>query len=594
MLKPFDTSILFEGVEKSRKAVKREAKSKQEFFEITPDIVEENKFLNTSKAKPRDFRHLIAIGYDPFKNAGDYYYDAEAGQRAIDFFRNELHFTKGKYKGKPFIPEPWQEDVISCIFGWKRKSDGIRRYRSVFVYIPRKAGKSQLIAGIALYSFYCDRENDAEIYIGARGRDQANTLYKMCRSMVKQNPDLDRESEIHETPKEIRATWDDSLVKAISGDALSQHSLSPSMGIIDELHAQRNGDLLEAIDTGMGERGQPILIMITTADIDRASICNDELEIAQAIRDRQIIDPTYLPIIFETPSDADWRDEEVWKKANPNYPITPTKDYMEGKVRKAERSQIALANFKRLNLNMKTSSLEGWLDMDAWRLGSEKFNEDEMAGKDCYLAFDLASKLDLCALVLFFPDSLRLVVRVYCPRDAIDRDKTGYYREWLEDKELKISGDKTTDYRFIRADIEEFDKKFNIKQIGFDPHNANTLIAELEDLFQRRLEEDENFMLEFTQTYSNYCDPAKEFEAMILNQSLKHNSRVLDWMAANVIVKEGPSGDIMPRKPKRNSPLKIDGITASIMAIALWLQVREKEEEPGFNVYDLNDYVKDD
>jgi phage terminase large subunit-like protein len=535
------------------------------------------------------FSCLKKIGYDPYLNSDGYYYDEESAQRAIDFFKNELRFTKGKYKGKPFIPGPWQDDFIRCIFGWRRKSDGLRRYRDVFLYVPRKAGKSQLISGVALYCFFCDGENDAEVYIGARDREQAKTLYKMCKSMVVQNETLKDDVTIYATSNEIKASWDDSIVKAISGDALSQHSLSPSVGIIDELHAQRNGDLVEAIETGMGEREQPLFVKITTADIDRTSLCNDELDLAKSIRDGKIINARYLPVIYETDKKENWRDPKVWKRVNPTFPITPTEDYMKSQAAKAEYSLSALASFKRLHLNMKTSSLEGWINMDYWRIGSEKFKEDELRGQECYAAFDLGSKIDLCAVVLFFPDIMKLVCRFYCPKTAIENDKTGHYQEWCELGELKESGEERTDYRHIHNDLLAFDKEFVVKKVAFDPHNANILVGQMEEEgFEERL-------VEFTQTYRNFTDPAKEFESLILDKKLKHNSRVLDWMAANVTIREGPSGDVMPQKPKRNSPLKIDGIPAAIMAVGLWMRDRDENDiAKGQLVYDLEDYLEED
>ena len=539
-----------------------------------------------------DFQLLKDIGYDPYANAGDYYYDPAAADDIINFFKKELKFTKDIWKGKPFIPYPAQEERLRCMFGWKRKSDGQRRYRVVFLYIPRKNGKSEEAAGIANYCLFCDNVNDAEIYIGARDREQALTLYNMAESMVKQNDSLDSECLCYATNKEIRASWDNSKIKAIPGDALGQHSLSPSVGIIDELHAHRTGDLLAAIRTGMGGRQEPLLIIITTADIDKPSVCNEELGYARAVRDGKIRNLRYLPIIYETEKDADWKDEKVWISANPNYPNTPNKDYMIEQVLLAEKSLRIELEFKRYNLNMITANIEGWIKMEYWRLGNKEFDESELEGQDCYLAFDLGSKIDLCAILLFFPESMKLVCRFYCPKAAVENDTTGHYYEWVEAKELLVSGKQRTDYRDIENDILDFKKRFNIKKIAFDPHNANILVARLTEEFASEIEDDEDFIQEFVQSFRNFTDPAKEFESLVLDEKLKHNSRILDWMAANVTIREGPSGDIMPQKPKRNSPLKIDGIPAAIMAIGLWMtDNKEGDEYHGEGVYNLEDYI---
>jgi phage terminase large subunit-like protein len=536
---------------------------------------------NKVTTKKYKFKHLP--GYDPYADSEGYYFDYDEGIRAVSFIEKFIKLTKAEWKGKPFILEDWQKDFIICLFGWFDELSKLRRYSTVFVYVPRKNGKSQLIAAIACYCFFCDEENDAEIYIGARDRGQALTLWKMVESMIKQNDDLWEKVDSHKTEKEIRARWDDSIIKAISSDALSQHSSMPSVAIIDELHAQRDDKLIEALETGQGSRENPLMIYITTADLDRPSICNEELERAQSVRDGVTINADYLPIIFETPKDADWKDEETWKKANPTYPITPKRDFLIKKCNAAKNSPRKESSFKRLYLNMKTNTIEGWLNMDYWRLCAEDFDENDLKGQDCYIGFDLASKIDLTSMIAYFPEGGHLVDRFYAPDLAIYNDVTGHYQEWKDFDYITCSGEKTTDYRYMIEDIKLFRELFNIKCLCFDPHNANILIAMLEEMFEKEIEEDENFLLEFKQTYTNYNESSKEFERKIIEGEMRHNSPILDWMAANVVIREGPSGDIMPQKPKRNSPLKIDGIAASVMALGGWMMHNDQEDE---NVYE--------
>jgi phage terminase large subunit-like protein len=528
--------------------------------------------------KKYPFKHLP--DYDPYRDAGDeFYYDHDEAEKAISFFKNELTLTKGKWKGQPFIPFDWAQDVIRCIFGWRYKEDKTRRYSKALIYVPRKAAKSQLISGIANYIFYTEKEPDNEIYIAAKNRDQATVLYRMAQEMVLQNEKLEEDVEFKETSKEMLASWDNTKMKVVSADGGSAHGLSPGLTIVDELHTQRDNMLIEGLTTGMGAREQPLTFFITTADLDRPSVCNDELDYAKAVRDGRIKNARYLPVIFECPKDADWTDPKVWAKYNPSYPITPSKKFLEDQIQKAKFKKTEEISFKRLYLNMKQSSNEAWLNMDAWRLGTEDFNEEDLKGLDCYMSWDLSSKLDLNALLLWFPDSGRYICRFYCSKESIERDKSGHYAEWLDDGYLTVAGDKTIDYRYIKADIMKFRKLYNVKRIGYDPFESAMLVSELIDEGFEKYKVDKDTgktiedgqLHEFRQTYQNYTEPAKEFEAMIIEEKLKHNSPVLDWMAANVTIRTNPSGGFMPQKPKKGSPLKIDGIVCCIMCIGCWI-----------------------
>lgn len=552
-------------------------------FSDTGAEIEQVKKKTKLKIRSCTFSHLKKTGYDIYAGAEDYYYDPVKATQALNFFEEELSLTLGEWKGQPFIPFGWARDVIMALFGWYNKKTNLRRFSISFIYVPRKNAKSELVAGIANYEFFSANEPDNEIYIGARDRGQASTLHDMASKMVLHNPKLSSEASIYKSTKEIRSNWDSSHLQAVSADAPSQHSKSPGMVIIDELHTQRNDYLIEALRTGMGARKQPMTIYISTADFDRPSICNEELAYAKSVRDNPKLNPEYLPVIYEAATDADWTSEKVWKKCNPSYPVTPNKKFLSDWVREAKNNPRKESTFKRLYLNMKTATSEGWLKMEIWRMGNEDFKESELEGQKCYMGLDLASKIDLSSLAMFFPESCRLVLRFYCPQLAVTEEKTGHYEEWIDDGEMVISGESITDYRFIRADIEKFAKIYDVRQIGFDPHNANNLINELTDIFQHILDSRPDFMIEFGQTYANYCDPCKTFEAMVIENTLKHNSAILNWMASNVSIKEGPSGDIRPVKPSRGSPLKIDGIVASIMAIGLATKDKDNEEP---NIYE--------
>ncbi len=522
-------------------------------------------------SKKYSFPHLPE--YDPWRDAnGIYAYYPKDAKSALDFFENELRFTKGSFKGHPFVPADFQKDIIRCLFGFKRISDGVRRYRKFFLYIPRKNGKSEFVAGISNYIMYCDHENDAEIYVGARDRGQALTLYNMIKGMIEQNEELQDDVEFRATYKEILANWDNSKIQAISSDALSAHSLSPHIGIIDEVHAQPNGDLITAITSGMGARDQPLTILITTADLDRPSICNEELDYAKSVRDAKIINPRYLPIIYETPKKSDWQSEEIWKIANPNYPITPTKDFMENAVLEAQGNPRKISDFCRYNLNMQTSNVEGWIDAEQWRACQAEFVERQLFHRKCWGAIDLSSKVDISCFTLLFETGEVLLYAYTCKR-MVEKDKTGKYGPWVTAGLLKVAGEDRIDYDYIRADMENVEKKFDIAQWGYDPWNASQFVLQLE-----KEEEFKEKMVEFRQGMISMNEPSKEFEALLKAGDLKHNNEVLDWMASNVTVYEDANGNIKPMKFQKDSPLKVDGIVTTVMCVGLRMVDKQEEE----------------
>jgi phage terminase large subunit-like protein len=529
---------------------------------------------------PKKYPFKYLPGYDPYRDAGnEYYFNEKVALRYVKFIENELKFTKDKWKGKPFKLTGWQRDSLMCLFGWLRKTDDIRRYRTFFLYIPRKNGKSEFIAAIANAIFFIEKVHGAEIYIGARDRNQASTLYNMVLQMIMQNSDLDSEITALSTSKEIKAHWDSSKIQAISSDALSIHSLSPSVGIIDEVHAQPNGDLIEALETGQGAREQPLMILITTADIDRPSVCNEELEMAKAIRDGQINNPRYFPMIFETPKDSNWRSEETWKKANPTYPITPSKDFMEASATKAEKSLRKLANFKRYNLNMITSNVEGWLNMDDWAECKQNYEPEDLKGKECFGAVDLSMSRDMSSFCLLFDEGYESLCWFYTTEEAVRRDKSNHYQEWVDEGLLKIAGETSIDYEYIRADIKAAAEMFTILQIGYDPYNATQ--------FAKQLEVTDGFeMIKFSQGYGSINEPAKEFENLISEHTFQNNNKILTWQAGNVCIIEDHNANIKPVKTNRDSPLKIDGIVCLVMCTGLKI-LKDLDEMSTYNDNDL-------
>lgn len=515
-----------------------------------------------------EWRELLAVipGYDSIASADDGdWFDTDAARTAIDFFHECLVMIEGDKAGHPFMLERWQQAIIAAIFGWKRE-DGTRRYREAFIYVPRKNGKTPLAAGMVLLAMFTDHEPGAQIYSAAAEREQAALVFRHASGMILREPELEARSKIYKTFKSIEFAEENTVYKALSADADTKHGLNVHCAVIDELHAHANRDLVDVLVTGTGSRRQPIIVYITTADYDRPSICNEKHDYACKVRDGIIKNHAFLPVVYEAFPDDDWTDPAVWAKANPNLNVSVRMEYLQNECAKAKDQPTYENTFKRLHLNMKTQQDVRWLSMAAWDGCDETFDIDDMEGRKCYAAMDLASTTDTATFVMLFPDGdhFNLWLDVWIPADRAkereDRDRVPYMT-WAKAGHLKTTPGNVIDYDYIKRDIAAHRKRFDIQAIAYDPWNATQIALQLKD------NEGMN-MLEFRQGYQSMNEPMKVFEKLVIEKRIRHcGNPVLRWMASNVAAKIDPAGNIKPDKAKSTG--RIDGMVSAIMATGL-------------------------
>lgn len=495
-----------------------------------------------------------------------FYFDEEEAQRACDFFPRFLCHTKGPMAGKPFDLEPWQIKVTRDIFGWKR-ADGSRRYRTVYIFIPRKNGKSSWGAGLATYLLSADGEEGAEVYSVAGDRKQAGIVFNIAKTMVQKSKALSKRLKCFK--RTIVYSQTSSTYEVLSSDAPLQHGLNPHGVLFDELHVQPDRELADTMDTATGARRQPLIIYMTTAGHDKQTICGEVHDYAVKVSKGIIKDDSFLPVLYGADAEDDWTDPKTWKKANPNLGVSIPESYLSDKCNKA-REVVAYENtFKRLHLNMWTQQTTKFLPIEKWdasgKAGGE-FSENDLAGRPCYAGLDLASTTDVAALVYVFPfedGSFKTVCRFFVPEQTIaDRSKgqSDNYALWARMGLLfKTEGD-VIDHRHIFKVIEEDSKKFNIKEIAFDRWGATQIIQEIIGLGL--------VVVPTGQGFVSLSAPTKELLRLVLSKKFHHGGNaVLRWMADNLEVKTDPAENVKPVKPKHNSPLKIDGIVAAVMAL---------------------------
>jgi phage terminase large subunit-like protein len=510
-------------------------------------------------------------GYDPQATADGAKFYAARARAAVSWFHENLQHLEGEWRGTAFRLEPWQQAIVMNLYGWLQP-DGTRRYREALIYIPRKNGKTILCAGLALHAFFCDDEPGAQIIAAAAERGQAEILRTVATHQVARESVLLEQTEVKNYAMWLKA---DPLTrfKAVSAEAGTKHGMNPHIVTLDELHAQKDRNLVEALRTGMGSRRQPLFLFLTTADYQRESICNEVYEHACKVRDGVIPDPSFLPVIYEAQPDDDWTDEEVWKKANPNYGVSVKPSFLKSECAKAQSRPSEVDSFRRLYLNIRTNAELAAIDIRQWdKGGQETYAElkESLRGRRAFGGLDLSRRIDLTAFDLWFPDDNAVLSWFWIPRagavQAQERDRVPYL-VWAKDDYLTLIDGDVIDYNDVEVGILEACKGFDVINAAFDPKFATEIVQRLSD---KGLE-----MVEFNQTAANYNAPCKELEAYIADGKIRHGGQpVLRWNAANLMWKRDANDYIRPDKIKSTG--RIDGMVALLMAIGQSLEAEEK------------------
>jgi phage terminase large subunit-like protein len=509
-------------------------------------------------------------------------YSARLADHAVAFI-TQLRHTKGEWAGKPFDLFPWQEQIVRDVFGIVNRQDNFRQFRTVFVEIPKKQGKSELAAAVALYLLCADNEPGAEIYGCANDRKQASIVFDVARDMVLQNPVLRGLCKINESQKRIIYLPSRSFYTAVSSEVNTKFGLNVHGCIFDELLGQTDRKLYDVMTSGSGAaRRQPLNFVITTSGYDRTSICWEVHSKALDIIESRKIDATFYPVVYCAPIEADWADPDVWKACNPSLGKTVTMEYMLNACESAKQNPAEEMIFRQYFLCQWTNSAVRFMPMDKYDKGNEPFLPEELEGRECYGGLDLASTDDIAAFVLVFPpeDSegkYYVLPYFWIPRENMARrvrkDHVPYDK-WEKQGFLTATEGNVIHYDFIEQKIAELNDKYHIMQIAFDRWGAIQMVQNLEGKdFQ---------MVPFRQGYISYSPPTKELMRLVLDERFIHGGNpVLRWMFDNVCAETDAAGNIKPSKNK--STEKIDGAVAAIMALDLAVRSFAK---PTGSVYD--------
>ena len=500
----------------------------------------------------------------PFK-AKDSTYDKDAADYAVMFIEQLCH-TKGTWAGKPFELIDWQEQIIRDIFG-TIKPNGYRQFNTAYIEIPKKQGKSELAAAVALLLTCGDGEERAEVYGCAADRQQASIVFEVAADMIRMCPALNKRCKILSASKRIVYLPTNSFYQVLSAEAYSKHGFNIHGVVFDELHTQPNRKLFDVMTKGSGDaRMQPLYFLITTAGTDVNSICYETHQKAKDILEGRKIDPTFYPVIYGADEGDDWTDPKVWKKANPSLGITVGIDKVEASCEQAKQNPAEENAFRQLRLNQWVKQAVRWMPMDKWEACGEPFNAEMLEGRGCYGGLDLSSTTDLTAFCLVFPpedeDEPYYVLPYYwVPEDTLDlRVKRDHvpYDLWEKQGYIKTTEGNVIHYSYIEKFIEELGERFNIREIAYDRWGATQISQDLESTGFT--------VVPMGQGFASMSPPTKELMNLTLQRKVAHGGHpVLRWNMDNICIRTDPAGNIKADKSK--STEKIDGAIAMIMAL---------------------------
>jgi len=457
-------------------------------------------------------------------------FDTARADEAVKFI-NLLQHTKGKWSGQPFALERWQEKIVRDIFGTVTHQ-GKRQYRTVYVEIPRKNGKTTWAAAMADYMLFMESQHDpeAEIYSAAADRDQASLVFNQAASMIRKSPALLKQCNIIDSQKRIVFYKTGSFYRAIAADAPSAHGYNASCVIVDELHTQPNRELVDTLITSQGAREEPLTIFLTTAGYDQNSICWEYHDYAGQIEKGVIEDDTFYGVIYAADEKDDWEKLATWKKANPNFGVSVNEEFLKQEARRAKQVPAYQNTFKRLYLDIWTAQEERWLDLAAWDASASLVVPERLKGRQCYAGLDLSSTTDITALVLVFPGDdgyYDVVPYFWLPKedlaDRVKRDKVRY-DIWAKQGLVELTEGNVIDYGAIVEKLKDLWKVYDIKEIAYDRWGASKLIQDLQA---------QGFtVVPFGQGFASMTAPTKELLNLVLAQTLRHGGNpVLRWMA---------------------------------------------------------------
>ena len=559
--------------------------------------------MNKSKFKEPKHYWKIAKEYiikkdKELQKDGKYYLDKQLAIKYIKIGSTFKH-TAGSYAGKNFQFQDWQIESIVDIFGTKHSKGefkGFRRYQKGLFFMPKKNGKSEFGALLHLLVFFVDKELAKKQYCIGKSLDQAKLVHNAAVTMIKQEDELNELTHITKKPPKItkmNGAFEDEI-EALASDADNQEGKNVSFFTTDEGHTHPNKEIYQIMTDGTAGRDEPLELHLSTSGYNMQGYFYRDIYLyAKKVKQGIIKDDAFYQVMFELDEEDMkdengkdkedyWKDEKLWKKANPNLGASPTYSYMRNKIIAAEQSEESLIAFKTKHLNVWCDKVDIWIKHSVWTANQTPINEDDLKGRLCYAGLDLSSVIDLSCWLLLFPKDgggYDILPRFFIPKDQmrerVRRDKVPYF-DWVKDDLITVTEGNVIDYDFIEAQIHKDCEKFDVKMAAYDRWNSSSLVTNLTN-------DEVVDLIPFGQGFASMSTPTKQIEVLSLQEKLNHgDNQVLNWNISNVVLKRDPADNIKIDKEK--STEKVDGGVALAMALGIAIKDVEEKEDP--NIYE--------
>ena len=496
-----------------------------------------------------------------------YTFDEKQVDKVLAFSRLCYHVT-GQKRGKPIELAPWQQFIIANLFGFIRVDNGLRKYRTAYIEVPRKSGKSTFVSIIVNWFLICE-QGQQDIFTAAVSRDQARIVFDAARQMIVLNPTLKKRVKVFQ--HHIVEPKNNSTLKPLAAKAKTIEGTNPSLAIVDEYHLHPDNSVYSALSLGMGARPNAMLIAITTAGTDTISPCKQQNEYVQKLLEGDAEDDSYFGVIYTLDSEKEYEQESSWIKANPNLGVSVDVEELRAQVKRSKAINSTLTETLTKRFNIWCQGEQQWIKRDSWLKCAGIV--DTMPQDDLIIGLDLSSSNDLTAIGMLFPrdNHFQFMGRYYIPESLLklsENKNAHIYQKWVQDGHLIATSGDTIDYDYIKNDILELAQEYNLISVAYDPWNATYLTTQLIG---------EGITVEKAIPGFRTMSPAsKELEVYTSLQRLTHdNNPVMNWAVSNVVMETDAAGNIKPTKAK--SPNKIDPAIGLINAFHVYmLEVQEK------------------
>lgn len=530
-------------------------------------------------------RHLQDLEDGPGRGL---FWDIDAVDHILGFFREVLRLNGGDWEGAPFDPLDWQVFILGSLYGWKQ-DDGYRRYRNAYIETGKGSGKSPLVAGIGLFGLVADGEQRAEVYAAATKKEQAMILFRDAVAMVDQSAELAKR--IHKSGAAGRE-WNlaypgtSSFFRPLASDG-AQSGPRVHVALLDEVHEQKDGTVISMIEAGTKSRNQALVVMITNSGSDKTSICWEKHEYAIKVSSGMLEDDTFFGYVCSLDKNEDpLKSEDCWPKVNPSlHAGLPGLKYLRKEVVQASGMPSKESKVRRLNFCEWVESSDPWIGSEVWFSAEDaryaRFDPNIFHGRRCHGGLDLSSTQDLTSLVLEFEPTpedpvYRLVPYFWLPGDGLDKkaikDHVPYIA-WRDAGFLEALPGRAVNKHAVAQRLVEIASAYDLVSVGYDRWR-------IEDLKAICADEGIDLPLEgFGQGYKDMSPALDELERRLLLGNIKHNGNpVLTWCAANAVAETDPAGNRKLSKARSNG--RIDGMVSAVMATG-----RTMSKDDGYDAY---------